>query len=37
GILLVPYMLWSAFATYLTVGNWLSNKENPSYTEKNRK
>ncbi|MGJ5703133.1 TspO/MBR family protein, partial [Staphylococcus equorum] len=31
------YMLWSAFATYLTVGNWLLNKENPSYTEKNRK
>ncbi|WP_436867093.1 TspO/MBR family protein [Staphylococcus saprophyticus] len=37
GILLVPYMLWSGFATYLTVGNWLLNKENPSYSEKSRK
>ena len=35
GILLVPYMLWSAFATYLTAGNWFLNKENPSYTGKN--
>nr|WP_257152096.1 TspO/MBR family protein [Mammaliicoccus sciuri] len=34
GILLVPYMLWSAFATYLTAGNWYLNKDNPSYTEK---
>ncbi|MBO1212232.1 tryptophan-rich sensory protein [Staphylococcus nepalensis] len=34
GILLVPYVLWSAFATYLTAGNWFLNKENPNYTGK---
>ncbi|POC76750.1 TspO protein, partial [Vibrio vulnificus] len=26
--------LWSAFATYLTAGNWYLNKDNPSYTAK---
>lgn len=34
GILLVPYVLWSAFATYLTAGNWFLNKDNPRYTGK---
>lgn len=34
GILLVPYMFWSAFATYLTAGNWYLNKDNPSYKAK---
>ncbi|HCD7366705.1 TPA: tryptophan-rich sensory protein, partial [Staphylococcus aureus] len=33
GIILIPYMLWSTFASYLTVGNWLLNKDNPRYTE----
>lgn len=34
GLILVPYTLWSAFATYLTAGNWLLNKDNPRYTDK---
>lgn len=34
GILLFPYMLWSAFATYLTAVSWFLNKDNLSYTEK---
>ncbi|MCG2076207.1 TspO/MBR family protein [Staphylococcus epidermidis] len=34
GFLLVPYVIWSAFATYLNAGNWLLNKDNPNYTGK---
>lgn len=34
GFLLVPYVIWSAFAMYLNAGNWLLNKDNPNYTGK---
>lgn len=34
GLLLLPYVCWTAFATYLTTGNWTLNKDNPRYTEK---
>ncbi|MBI5974839.1 TspO/MBR family protein [Staphylococcus canis] len=33
GILLIPYALWCAFATYLTAGNWYLNKDNPKFSE----
>lgn len=36
GVMLVPYVAWSGYATYLTTGNWLLNKDNPSYTTVNR-
>ncbi|MEB8067407.1 TspO/MBR family protein [Mammaliicoccus fleurettii] len=35
GFLLLPYLLWSTFATYLTIGNWFLNKDTSSYTGKN--
>lgn len=31
GIILVPYVLWVSFASYLTTGSWLLNKDNPKY------
>ena len=31
GLLLVPYVAWCAFASYLTTGNWVLNKDNPEY------
>ncbi|UXU84009.1 tryptophan-rich sensory protein [Mammaliicoccus sciuri] len=34
GLLLIPYVSWSAYASYLTTGNWALNKDNPRYTEK---
>ncbi|WP_323714422.1 TspO/MBR family protein [Mammaliicoccus sciuri] len=34
GLLLIPYVCWSAYASYLTTGNWALNKDNPRYTEK---
>ncbi|WP_204205711.1 TspO/MBR family protein [Mammaliicoccus sciuri] len=34
GLLLIPYVCWSAYASYLTTGNWTLNKDNPRYTEK---
>ncbi|MFQ3844660.1 TspO/MBR family protein [Staphylococcus pseudoxylosus] len=36
GLLLVPYLLWSAFATYLTAGNWWLNKDNEDYSGNSR-
>ena len=32
GYLLIPYICWSAFASYMATGNWLLNKDNPDYT-----
>lgn len=32
GLLLIPYLVWTAYATYLNAGNWYLNKENPQYT-----
>lgn len=32
GFLFIPYVCWSAFASYLATGNWLLNKDNPSYS-----
>ena len=34
GLLLILYVCWSAYASYLTTGNWALNKDNPRYTEK---
>ncbi len=34
GLLLISYVCWSAYASYLTTGNWTLNKDNPRYTEK---
>ncbi|MCU5746978.1 tryptophan-rich sensory protein [Staphylococcus sp. SQ8-PEA] len=31
GMLLLPYVVWSLYASYLTTGNYLLNKENPEY------
>ena len=31
GLLLIPYVAWSAFASYLTTDNWVLNKDNPEY------
>lgn len=33
GLLQIPYVLWSAFASYLNAGNWLLNKDNPNYNK----
>ncbi|EKU49828.1 TspO/MBR family protein [Staphylococcus massiliensis] len=32
GMLLLPYVVWSAYASYLTTGNWILNKDNPNYS-----
>ena len=34
GVLLITYVCWSDYASYLTTGNWTLNKDNPRYTEK---
>lgn len=31
GLLQIPYVLWSAFASYLNAGNYYLNKDNPNY------
>ncbi|MGU3343272.1 tryptophan-rich sensory protein [Staphylococcus succinus] len=31
GLIMIPYVLWSTFASYLTTGNWFLNKDNPDY------
>lgn len=31
GLLQIPYVLWSAFASYLKAGNYYLNKDNPNY------
>lgn len=31
GLLQIPYVLWSAFASYLNAGNYYANKDNPNY------
>ncbi|XVL40958.1 TspO/MBR family protein [Staphylococcus equorum] len=31
GIIMIPYIMWSVFASYLTTGNWILNKDNPDY------
>lgn len=32
GIILLPYVVWSSYATYLNAGNWLLNRDNPEYS-----
>ncbi|MBZ6527186.1 tryptophan-rich sensory protein [Aerococcaceae bacterium DSM 111021] len=32
GILLIPYVIWSAFASYLNAGNWILNRNNRKYS-----
>ena len=34
GLLQIPYILWSGYASYLNTGNWLLNKDNPEYFKK---
>ncbi|PTE71174.1 tryptophan-rich sensory protein [Staphylococcus devriesei] len=34
GLLQIPYILWSVYASYLNTGNWLLNKDNPEYFKK---
>lgn len=31
GLIMIPYIMWSTFASYLTTGNWILNKDNPDY------
>ncbi|MEB6609303.1 tryptophan-rich sensory protein [Staphylococcus sp. 170179] len=31
GLLQIPYVMWSAFASYLNAGNYFLNKDNPNY------
>ena len=33
GFLMLPYVIWSAYASYLTTGNYVLNKDNPNYME----
>ena len=33
GFLMLPYVIWSAYASYLTTGNYVLNKDNPNYMD----
>lgn len=34
GSLMLPYVAWSGYASYLATGNWLLNKDKVNYTSK---
>lgn len=32
GLILLPYVCWTAFATYINAGTWLLNKDTPGFS-----